>query len=282
LGVWAARAGREANPVYYCADPDAHGHAFRYASPGTTPATSALAGASGQPDPGPPDASRRPVIEGNRAWAAAAEVRKRWLPAHLFARRTAPRRAALFAARQLLAMPGPLRAGLATAHGSQLFSCEEIDASDVTCPAELNIRRSGRIHVDASKVHCASELTICLAHGDLIVADTTFDAPAIIALPARNGTTTAAPSRGGRGDAVACFAVWLAAQPCEGVVLPHWAVDTCSHTTAEGVLHAILGHRERRPPAERGYWRAAGRERCCTDACPSQRFANRMRLIMSR
>jgi hypothetical protein len=52
----------------------------------------------------------------------AAEVRKRWLPAHLFARRTAPREAAIFAARQLLAMPDPLRAGLATAHGSQLFA----------------------------------------------------------------------------------------------------------------------------------------------------------------
>ena len=111
----------QATPVHYCADPDAHGHAFRYASPGTTSGTGVPAGAGGQPDPGPPDASRRVVIEGNRAWAAAAEVRKRWLTS-LFARRTAPREAAIFAARQLLAMPDPLRAGLATAHGSQLFA----------------------------------------------------------------------------------------------------------------------------------------------------------------
>ena len=53
--------------------------------------------------------------------AAAAEVRKRWL-ASLFARRTAPREAALFAARQLLAMPDPLRAGLATAPRQPLFT----------------------------------------------------------------------------------------------------------------------------------------------------------------
>ena len=112
----------QATPVHYCADPNAHSHAFRYATPGTTPGTGSPAGPGGQPDPGPPDASRRVVIDGNRAWAAAAEVRKRWLPAHLFARRTAPREAALFAARQLLAMPDPLRAGLATAHGSQLFA----------------------------------------------------------------------------------------------------------------------------------------------------------------
>ena len=55
--------------------------------------------------------SRRLVIEGNRAWKAAAEVRKRWLAASLFARRTAPREAAQFVARQLLTMPDPLRVG---------------------------------------------------------------------------------------------------------------------------------------------------------------------------
>jgi hypothetical protein len=38
----------------------------------------------------PPDPGRRLVIEGNKAWAAAAGVRRRWLP-QLFARRAAPR-----------------------------------------------------------------------------------------------------------------------------------------------------------------------------------------------
>jgi ParB family chromosome partitioning protein len=40
----------------------------------------------------------------------------------LFARRTAPREAASFIARQLLAMPDPLRQGLAPAHSRLLFS----------------------------------------------------------------------------------------------------------------------------------------------------------------
>ena len=61
------------------------------------------------------------MISGNRAWRAAAEVRKRWL-ASLFARRTAPREVAPFVARQLLTMPDPLRSGLAAAPGRSLFS----------------------------------------------------------------------------------------------------------------------------------------------------------------
>ena len=72
--------------------------------------------------------ARRLVIEGNKAWKAATEVRKRWLATQLFARRTAPREAALFVARQLLTMPDPLRSGLATAHGRLLFS--EITGQD--------------------------------------------------------------------------------------------------------------------------------------------------------
>jgi ParB family chromosome partitioning protein len=61
------------------------------------------------------------VIQGNREWKAAAEVRKRWLAAHLFARRTAPREVAPFVARQLLTMPDPLRTGLAIAHSMVSF-----------------------------------------------------------------------------------------------------------------------------------------------------------------
>ena len=73
-----------------------------------------------QPDPpadGPADPARKLVIEGNKAWKAASEVRKRWLAAELFARRTAPREAAPFITRQLLAMPDPLRSGLAIRAG---------------------------------------------------------------------------------------------------------------------------------------------------------------------
>ena len=106
-------------PVYYCADPAAHGHSLRF---GETPARPAAAGAAdapgpvGSPEHGPSDAARRLVIEGNKAWKAASEVRRRWLTAELFARRTAPREAApLSITRQLLAMADPLRSGLASA-----------------------------------------------------------------------------------------------------------------------------------------------------------------------
>jgi hypothetical protein len=74
------------------------------------------------PADGPPDPGRRLVIEGNKAWKAASEVRKRWLGSVLFARRTAPREAAPFIAGQLLTMPDPLRSGLPGAASSLLFS----------------------------------------------------------------------------------------------------------------------------------------------------------------
>ncbi len=109
-------------PQHYCTDPTAHGHTSRYdqaASPGLPPP----AGAPGPSDPGAaqPDPARRLVIEGNRAWKAAAEVRRRWLAASLLTRRTAPREAAQFTARQLLAMAEPLRSGLSDASRRDLF-----------------------------------------------------------------------------------------------------------------------------------------------------------------
>ena len=61
------------------------------------------------------------MIEGNRAWAAAAEVRKRWV-AQLLWRRTAPKEALRFAAEQLLTMPEPLRRGLPAAAGRLVFT----------------------------------------------------------------------------------------------------------------------------------------------------------------
>ena len=112
-----------ASPVHYCTDPGAYGHTFRYAATAAAPS-----GDPGTPDPAgpppaeePPDPSRRIVIEGNKAWAAAAEVRRRWLET-LFARRTAPPQVVPFIARQLLTMPEPLRSGLARAPGQGLFS----------------------------------------------------------------------------------------------------------------------------------------------------------------
>ena len=49
-------------------------------------------------------------------------MRKRWLADVLFARRSAPREVAAFVARQLLAMPEPLRAGLTMAPGRVSFA----------------------------------------------------------------------------------------------------------------------------------------------------------------
>jgi ParB family chromosome partitioning protein len=142
-------------PVYYCTDPAANGHAYRWAQPtppagdgagdGDVPATGTAAGGGygdgppvspGQggtggfpahdrvPEPAPDpvaEQARRRVIEGNKAWAAAAEVRKRWV-AQLLWRRTAPKEALRFAAGQLLTMPDVLRRGLPNATTRMVFT----------------------------------------------------------------------------------------------------------------------------------------------------------------
>jgi ParB family chromosome partitioning protein len=117
------RSWDPASPVHYCADPSAGGHT----EPDTTrPLGAAGAGGvqppAGQPQPGERDASRRLVIDGNRAWRAAIEVRRRWVTSSLLSRTAAPREAAPFIAGQLLAMPEPLRSGLASAAGSDLLA----------------------------------------------------------------------------------------------------------------------------------------------------------------
>jgi ParB family chromosome partitioning protein len=110
-------------PIHYCADPATYGHTARYAALADAPAP----GGADVPRPAeppaeePPDPSRRIVIEGNKAWVAATEVRRRWLET-LFARRTVPREVAQFITRQLLTMPEPVRSGLARAAGQALFS----------------------------------------------------------------------------------------------------------------------------------------------------------------
>jgi ParB family chromosome partitioning protein len=137
------------DPMYYCSSPAEYGHTARYATLTSTGGGSGTASASPLPDDPDgsnetPDAgidpSRRLVIEGNRAWAAAAEVRKRWL-GQLLARRAAPKEAARFVATLLLTMPEPLRLGLSGAHGTPLFdqiaghTDHALRESVATCPA---------------------------------------------------------------------------------------------------------------------------------------------------
>jgi len=119
------RAYNLLDPSYYCTSPAGHGHASRWARPASGSDTGG--GEGSQPelrtDPEPTaDPDRRLVIAGNRAWQAAAEVRHRWLADSLFARRSVPREVHAFLARQLLAMPDPLRTGLAAARHKSLFT----------------------------------------------------------------------------------------------------------------------------------------------------------------
>jgi ParB-like chromosome segregation protein Spo0J len=132
-------------PVFYCADPAAHGHSYRWAqNTPSAPAPIASDGSDGiaippgtveigdtgglppdgripEPIPDPAaEQARRLVTEGNRAWAAAAEVRKRWVQQLLW-RRTAPKAVTRFVAEQLLTMPDALRRGLPAAAGRLTF-----------------------------------------------------------------------------------------------------------------------------------------------------------------
>jgi ParB family chromosome partitioning protein len=144
------------HPVHYCTDPAAHGHAIRRMLL-NAPATdgSEAEAAHPLPDPpadSPPDPGRRLVIDGNKAWKAAGEVRKRWLASVLFARRTAPRETAPFIARQLLTMPDPLRSELPGAASRVLFSeitgrgaTGWLEVCDTTPPARLPLLMLGPI-----------------------------------------------------------------------------------------------------------------------------------------
>jgi ParB family chromosome partitioning protein len=114
-------------PDWYCTSPDACGHVYKYqqlvpAAPGSSGTPDALPDPPADPDDAARRAARRLVIEGNKAWVAAAEVRKRWLRTLLTRRTAAPRTVIPFIAAQLLSMPEPLRASLATAHSSALLA----------------------------------------------------------------------------------------------------------------------------------------------------------------
>jgi hypothetical protein len=116
------------HPVHYCASPQEHGHTLIGQATSQQPTAPSDAGGSapgGSPIPAADEQAshaRRLVIEGNRAWDAAGQVRKRWLADSLFARRSAPREVAAFVARQLLTMPEPLHTGLMIAPGRVSFT----------------------------------------------------------------------------------------------------------------------------------------------------------------
>src|SRR5262249_4486487 len=72
------RSYEPTTPVHYCADPTAHEHTFRH---GGSDVGSEVAGAAGTPgsagsaEHGSFEVARRLVIQGNKAWKAAGEVR---------------------------------------------------------------------------------------------------------------------------------------------------------------------------------------------------------------
>jgi ParB-like chromosome segregation protein Spo0J len=126
IGHWL-----NAQPNHYCLDPVAHGHVFK--STGTTtppePPTpapaSAEAAAQAAEEKERAKRERKIIVEGNKAWVAAAKVRRQWL-AEFFAHKTPPRNVAQLIARfvteQLVTMPEPLRDALGGANGSQQFA----------------------------------------------------------------------------------------------------------------------------------------------------------------
>ena len=126
--------------THFCADPEANGHTRHpVVSPFPGPALTGPAGGDGAGDPGAdgergdaatsqtqaapaPDPTRKLVIDGNLAWVAAGNVRRRWLASELIPRRTAPRTATAFITAQLLAMPDPVRDVIARASRSSTFA----------------------------------------------------------------------------------------------------------------------------------------------------------------
>ena len=131
------------SPVHYCADPATYGHTFRSA----TTASAAAPGQPDAPDPaGPPadDTRIRPGGSSSRATRPGPPPPRSagdgWPT--LFARRTAPREVAQFVARQLLAMPEPLRSGLARAHAQVLFASSP-DATTATGSRPATPHRRG-------------------------------------------------------------------------------------------------------------------------------------------
>ncbi|MDA0634359.1 ParB/RepB/Spo0J family partition protein [Nonomuraea sp. CA-218870] len=100
---------RPEQPELYCSTPERHGY--------TPPPAITLPPPAKTEHDGP---SRKVVVQGNRAWMAAATVRQEWL-ATLLARKSAPKPVARFITRMLNDMPAPVRDKLGSAALSTLY-----------------------------------------------------------------------------------------------------------------------------------------------------------------
>jgi ParB family chromosome partitioning protein len=147
--------------THFCTDPDSHGHTPRSSGSalpdlsGSGVTTSDGADTSPVPDTAPvPDPARRLVIEGNKAWTAAANVRKRWLAGSLLARRTTPREAMPFITGQLLEMPAPVRDAITHASRSSLF--QEITGGIIRHDENTGTWPAGRLPIAILAVIAAS------------------------------------------------------------------------------------------------------------------------------
>jgi ParB family transcriptional regulator, chromosome partitioning protein len=147
--------------THFCTDPDSHGHTSRF--PGSAlpdlsgNGTTGIDGADTPPAPetaSVPDPARRLVIEGNKAWTAAANVRKRWLAGSLLARRTTPRETMPFITAQLLEMPAPVRDAITHASRSSLF--QEITGGTIRHDENTRTWPTGRLPIAILAVIAAS------------------------------------------------------------------------------------------------------------------------------
>ncbi|MGP3920565.1 ParB/RepB/Spo0J family partition protein [Nonomuraea sp. 10N515B] len=100
---------RQEQPELYCSSPERHGY--------TPPPVITLPPSARAKDDGPP---RKVVLQGNRAWTAAATVRQEWL-ASFFTRKSAPKPVARFITRVLNDMPAPVRDKLGSASMCTLY-----------------------------------------------------------------------------------------------------------------------------------------------------------------
>jgi len=145
--------------THFCTDPTSHGHTSRSQDSGLPDLSGSGAtgtdGANTSPEITPaPDPARRLVIEGNKAWIAAANVRKRWLAGSLLARRTAPRDAMQFITTQLLEMPAPVRDAITHASRSSLF--QEITAGTIRHDGNTGTWSAARLPIAILAVIAAS------------------------------------------------------------------------------------------------------------------------------
>ncbi|MEU9891069.1 hypothetical protein [Sphaerisporangium sp. NPDC051011] len=116
LGSWMS-----ASPNHYCLDPVTYGHVFAETGTTSPPEPAVVAPVAQEARP---NADRKIVVEGNKAWVAAGTVRQQWLREFLMLK-APPRNVASTIARfvtgQLVTMPEPLCRALGGARHSRLF-----------------------------------------------------------------------------------------------------------------------------------------------------------------